>query len=493
MMELPASMIPDKPSARPSAAGSSDTWRTPEVPGEGKRMGRAKGMGPGMGRELRLSLIAVGLFFAAGAWDLARAAEPGPDPSAGLPELRLSLRDAIQAAVDNNPTVRLFREQVLEARGVADASRGALLPNISATVSGTRRTFFGGTFGTAGDAVRGPFNVFDNRGTLTQNLFSLSLIQRWRAARSGGEVAELDAETTKRDTMATVGLLYVEALRAEAAVQAAEANLGLNQQLLKLAQDRKSAGLATALDVTRAQVQLENEKQRLLVDQNERERAKLNLIRAIGIDFDVRLVLTDELKLAEVKQQSPQEALAVARANRVELTAQKRRERLAELTLSSVTSERVPSLAFNGDYGFIGASLDETFATYSGALMLSVPVFDGGQLEGRIAESRSQVRQEHIRMKNVSDQITLEVRDALLTLASTQRQVGVAQKGLRLALRELDLSRERFAVGVADNLEVTNAQTSVARARDNVIEALSNFNAARINLARAQGQLDTLY
>ena len=269
-----------------------------------------------MGRELRSSLLALGLFLAAGVWDLARAAEPGPDPSAGLPELRLSLRDAIQAAVDNNPTVRVFREQVLEARGLADTNRGALLPNISATVSGTRRTFFGGTFGTAGDAVRGPFNVFDNRGTLTQNLFSLSLIQRWRAARSGVEVAELDAETTKRDTMAMVGLLYVEALRAEAAVQAAEANLGLNQQLLKLAQDRKSAGLATALDVTRAQVQLENEKQRLLVDQNERERAKLNLIRAIGIDFDVRLVLTDELKLAEVKQQSPQEALAVARANR---------------------------------------------------------------------------------------------------------------------------------------------------------------------------------
>ena len=262
----------------------------------------------------RASLL--GLFLAAGAWDLARAAEPGPDPSAGLPELRLSLRDAIQAAVDNNPTVRLFREQVLEARGVADTNRGALLPNISATVSGTRRTFFGGTFGTAGDAVRGPFNVFDNRGTLTQNLFSLSLIQRWRAARSGVEVAELDAETTKRDTMATVGLLYVEALRAEAAVQAAEANLGLNQQLLKLAQDRKSAGLATALDVTRAQVQLENEHQRLLVAQNERERAKLNLIRAIGIDFDVRLVLTDELTLAEVKRQSPQEALVVARANR---------------------------------------------------------------------------------------------------------------------------------------------------------------------------------
>ena len=124
---------------------------------------------------------------------------------------------------------------------------------------------------------------------------------------------------------------------------------------------------------------------------------------------------------------------------------------------------------------------------------MSVPIFDGGQREGRISEERSKVRQEQIRTKDLSDQITLEVRDALLTLSSTRQQVQVAEQGLKLALKELDLSRERFAVGVANNVEVTNAQTSVARARDNVIEALANFNAARINLARSQGQLDTLY
>jgi outer membrane protein TolC len=153
--------------------------------------------------------------------------------------------------------------------------------------------------------------------------------------------------------------------------------------------------------------------------------------------------------------------------------------------LSSITSERLPSLAATGDYGRIGNSADETISTHSAAVVLSVPIFDGGQREGRIAESRSQARQEAIRMKDVSDQITLEVRDALLTLASTRQQVLVSQEGLRLALRELELARERFAVGVANNIELTNAQTSVIRARDNVIDALFNLNAARINLARA--------
>ncbi|MGH7255435.1 MAG: TolC family protein, partial [Nitrospirales bacterium] len=380
------------------------------------------------------------------------------DQADGFPVLKLSLHDAIQAAVDNNPTVNLFRERISEAQGQALTQLGPLLPNVSATYSANRRTFFQGTFGIS-QRVAGPFSFFDGRGTLTQNLFSLSLLQRWRAARTGIEVAELDAEVTRRDTMATVGLLYVEALRAEAAVKATEANIELNQQLLKLAQDRKAAGLATGLDVTRAQVQLENEKQRHLVALNEQERTKLNLIRAMGIDFDVRVVLTDELKLVDVPSPDQREALTVARSNRVELEAQARRERLASLTLSSVTNERLPSLAFNGDWGMVGLKADQTFETWSGSLVLTIPMFDGGSREGRISESRSQVRQERIRTTDVSAQVTLEVRDALLTIDSARQQVEVAEEGLKLALRELDLSRERFAVGVADNVEVTNAQT----------------------------------
>ncbi len=431
----------------------------------------------------------LGLAMGLGSPETAQAAEPALQ----LPELRLSLRDAVEAALDNNPNVRLFKERVLEAGGVARTRLGALLPNLSGQVNQRSQTFNLGAFGIPGGGVVGPFNPFDARATLVQNLFSLSLIQRWRAARTGIEVATLDAEATKRDTMATVGLLYMEALRAEAAVKASEANIELNRQLLKLAQDRKAAGLATGLDVTRAQVQLENEKQRLLVAQNQSDRTKLNLIRSIGIDFEIDLILTDELRLVELETQTPTEALQVARENRVELEAQARRQKLASLTLSSVTHERIPSLSASGDYGFIGLGIENTLPTRTLGVTLSVPLYDGGQREGRISESRSQVRQEQIRMKDVSDQVTLEVRDALLTIASAKQQVLVSQDGLRLALRELELARERFAVGVANNVEVTNAQTSVARARDNVIEALFNFNAARINLARAQGQMNSLY
>lgn len=418
------------------------------------------------------------------------------------PELKLSLRDAIQAAVDNNVNVRLLKERIAAAQSQANTSLGALLPNVGGYLNGRNQTVNLAAFGLPSDRLRGlgltrsvtdPFEVYDARATLVQNIFSLSLIQRWRAAKSGVDVAGLEAEVTKRDVMATVGLLYIEALRADEAVKAREADSELSQQLLKLARDRRAAGIATGLDVTRQEVQLENNKQRLLVSQNEQESARLNLIRALGIAFDVRLILTDELKFVPVEAQAPEQALMTAREQRLELRAQENRQRLAALSLSSVTSERIPSLSLNGDYGWIGLKPEDTLATRSIGLTLSVPIFDGGQREGRISESRSRVRQESLRMKDVSDQVTLEVRNALLTLESSTQQVGVAAKGMELALKELTFAKDRFAAGLTTNIEVTNAQTSVARARDNQIEALFRFNASRINLARAKGEIEKLF
>lgn len=417
-------------------------------------------------------------------------------------ELRLSLHDAIQAAIDNNVNVRLLRERIAAAQAAADTSLGALLPNVGGFMNGRNQTVNLAAFGLPSDRLAGlgltrsvtePFDVYDARATVVQNLFSLSLIQRWRAAKTGVDVAGLEAEVTKRDVMATVGLLYIESLRADESVKARQADIQLSQQLLKLAQDRKAAGVATGLDVTREEVQLENNKQRLLVSQNEQESARLNLIRALGLNFDLRLVLTDELKFIDVAHEHPNDALTTARENRAELKVQGTRQKLAALSLSSVTSERVPSLSMNGDYGWIGVKPEDALATRTIGLTLSVPIFDGGQREGRISESRSRVRQESIRMKDVSDQVTLEVRSALLTLDSSTQQVAVSEKGLELALKELTFARDRFAAGLATNIEVTNAQTSVARARDNQIEALFRFNASRINLARAKGEIEGLF
>ena len=432
------------------------------------------------------------LILVGGVLNSALAVEEEKTRRNAVPELRLNLRMAMQTSVEQNPTVQISRQRVKESKAASITQLGTMLPNLSGNSNWANRRFFLGNFGAGIPDVSDDFDFYGTRAFLTQNLFSLSLIQRWRASRAGIEVAEYELEATKRDTMAQVALVYYEALSFEEAVKARQANVDLNRELLRLAMERKSAGMATSLDVTRARVQFANEKQRLVVARTDMGRSKLNLIRAMGIPFDVNIILTDELKLIDLPRQTPHDAMMVAMANRVELEAQARRQRLANLTLSSVKSERLPSLSGAGDVGLQGLEVSNMLTTHNVEVLMSIPIFDGGQREGRISESRSVVRQEDIRARDIQYQVTLEVREALLTLESAKQEVAVAEEGRIQALKELELARERFAVGVATNLEVTTAQSSLAQARDNLIQALFTFNASRVNLARAQGRIQDL-
>ena len=419
------------------------------------------------------------------------AAESLPQIPQELPVLKLSLKDAIEAALDKNPNVRLYKERIEAARGVSRTQLGALLPNLASSAKYNNQTFFQGTIG--GAPVRSqPFDIADARSTLSQSLFSWSLIERWRASRAALAVSEGESDTTKNDTMATVALNYLEVLRNSETEAARTANVELYKELVVFIKSRQSGGMATGLDTARLETQLENERQRLELAKSDVERTKLILINALGINFDLKLVLTDELKVPDEPVPTQEYAMDVALTKRPEMKVQEQRVQVSKLTLSSIKGERLPSLQAQGDYGLIGNKADSTLSTYNVGVTLSIPIFDGGQREGRIGESRSQLLQEEIKMNLVTRQITMELREALVTLTSAKEQLRIAKDGLKAALTEVQLARERFRVLSSNSLELSNALFSLVRARDNMIDGLFRANASRVNLARATGQVDAL-
>jgi outer membrane protein TolC len=405
--------------------------------------------------------------------------------------LRLSLADAIQAALDNNPNVKYYRERIEAARSVSRTQLGALLPNLSSQGKFNNQTFFFGTIG--GAPVRSqPFNIIDGRGTLSQSLFSLSLIDRWRASRSAFQVAELESAATRNDTMATVALHYFDILRNQEMAAARVNNVALFEDLVTFVRNRRSGGMATGLDVARLESQLENERQRLELAKGDVERTKVILLNDLGIGFDGNIVLTDEMKGTVESVPTLESAMEAAINNRPELKAQLQRIKTAELGLKSVKGERLPSLSAQGDYGLIGTQIDNTLSTYNVGVLLSVPIYDGGQREGRIGESRSQFNQELYKLDVVKNQVNLDLREALVTLKAALEQHRIGKDGLKAALTEVSLARERINVLSSNTLEMSNALFSLVRARDNMIDALYRLNASRVNLARAQGRLEEL-
>ncbi len=422
-----------------------------------------------------------------------RAAETA---SSGAPvqpaALSLTLRGALTAAVDNNPDVQLYKERIEAAQGQVQSQLGSLLPNLSGTVRQTRQTQFLGTFGLAPQRTD-PFSIFDGRVNASQNLFSVSLLQRWRASRESLHVTEFESDSRKYDVMAGAALAYMEGLKAMAMVKMHEANQRVMEELLALVKQRQRGGVATGLDIARLDAQIAAERQLASISRYDVEHSTLTLLNLLAIPYDVKLALADDLKIDVGEIPSSHGAVESALGARPEVQAQFTRVKASELTYSSITGERVPSLVAQGDYGLIGNRWNNTLDTYNMALLLQIPIFDGAQREGRIAEARSQLRQEALRMRAVLNQVKMEVHDALAAVAAAKEQVAIAQAGLQMATKELDLARERYAViSAASYFELTNGLTSAARGRENLVNALFQLNAARVNLARATGSLNTL-
>ena len=406
--------------------------------------------------------------------------------------LNLTLRGALTAAVNNNPDVQLYKERIEAAQGQVQTQLGSLLPNLAGTVRQTRQTQFLGTFGLAPHRTD-PFSIFDGRVNASQNLFSVSLIQRWRASRETLHVTEFESDSRKYDVMASAALAYTEGLKAMAMVKMHEANQRVMEELLALVKQRQRGGVATGLDIARLDAQIATERQLASTSRYDVEHSKLTLLNLLAIPYDIKLVLTDDLKSDAGEIPASQAAVESALGARPEVQAQFTRVKASELTYSSITGERLPSLVAQGDYGLIGNRWNNTLDTYNMALVLQIPLFDGAQREGRIAEARSQLRQEALRMQTVLNQVKMEVHDAVAAITAAREQVTIAQAGLQMATKELDLARERYAViTAASYFELTNGLTSVARARENLVNALFQLNAARVNLARATGALHTL-
>jgi len=421
-------------------------------------------------------------------------------PSETTPVIQLSLKRAVEIALapQGSSRVQLAMESVNLAKSRSAQARAALMPNLDGYVNQKNQTVnlqaFGIGIGPLAPLVKnltlvGPFNTFDARANLGQTILDFSAIKRFQASRSGVSQAQAEDESTRDQTREQVAKAYLVALRAEASLEAAQSNVVLSEALLRLAANQKEAGTGTGIEVTRAKVQLANQKQQLLVAQNQRTLSYLQLLRSMGLNLEAPLELTDRLAYMPAEAANPDVLLKTALDSRADWKAQLKREETQRLNYSAIKMERLPSIIGLADYGTIGTGVDNSVPTRTYGISVRVPVFDGGRRDARRAESLVQFRQESIRTKDLRQQIELEIRTALDSLRSADEQVKAAAEGLDLAEEELASARRRYEGGVSNSVEFTDAQNRLERARDNHISALFSFNLARIDLSVATGTI----
>jgi outer membrane protein len=423
---------------------------------------------------------------------------PGAARTTNAPST-LSLQEAIQIAIQNNLATLLAQERQSEARGLEHESRAGLLPQVSGSAYQANLTqnlaalgFQPGTFPGIKTTFIGPFNNFDARARLVQSIFSLSAIRNYQAGREGVRVAELQQGLAREQVATATALTYLDALRSARSVVAAQANVELAQTLLTLAQDQHNAGVATGVDVTRAQTRLAQEQVRLAEAQTADEQSRLNLQRVVGLPLGSQLTLTDTLNFADEPLPSIETAVTQAGEQRPEVRIAEAETTLAGYEHRAARAELYPSVDFVGDYGVSGITPTNTdLPTRRVAIQLNVPIFNGGLTRGRIEVASSRERQAELELGSVRGQVEEDVRLAFATLGTTAALVRASDQTVTLAERELEMSRDRFRNGVADNIEVVTAQAALSNARDAQVTALAQYNAARLNLAAALGRAES--
>lgn len=407
--------------------------------------------------------------------------------------LPLSLSEAVARGLRTNLGVLASAQQVELARGAEQRTRRELLPQVNGRIAESRQTNNLAAFGfntslfPGMSSLVGPFNIFDARIYASQQVINLSARSDAQRASLAVDAAELDREDTREWVVFTVTRLYLQAAASGERVATTRTQVATAEALSKMATDMRAAGTVPGIDVVRAGVQLQEQKQRLIVAETEHRRLLLQLQRAIGVPVAQAVSLTDRSLDLAAPPMDIAAAVALAAGQRADYRAAATRLRAAEAALTAARRESLPSLAVTADVGTIGSSASNALRTYAMAGAVRVPIFDAGR-RGRVAESMAALRLRQAEAADFVQRLEADVQTSFLDLQAAEQQVSVVGERVALANQELALARTRFSAGVTSNLEVIQAQVAVATATDQQIASTLALNLARAQLMKVLGQ-----
>jgi outer membrane protein len=422
-----------------------------------------------------------------------------PAGNAPAQALRLTLDQAVGLALKQNTTAQIAILQAAQSEQDKNISRADLLPQANATISDEAqkvnlRAEFGGRTPFPGfPKTLGPYQLFSAGPTFGMPVFDLTLWRRYQAARNTLNASKANSLSTREQVILLVVSQYIGTLRAMANVEASQSRVNLAQALYDQAADLQKEGVGTGIDTLRANVELQNEKQRLIEAENDRQTSLFALSRLLNLDPRQAIELADSLSFFETPQPEVEASIDYALMERQEWKALAAQIKAAEYQKKASQDSRLPSLRFDGNFTYFGTSGNTALPIYTYEASVNMPLFTGGRIQAEIVRADLEIKRLEQQRDDLRNQIALDVKTALLNLQSARNEVQVANLGVQLSREEVDQARDRFKAGVANNIEVIQAQDSLSRANDNQIAALYRFNQARADLARSMGQMEKVY
>jgi len=407
--------------------------------------------------------------------------------------VQLTLKQAVQLALRQNPQRVIARLLIFESDRNNQIARSPLLPHadIEANGSVNQYNFQSIEHGPRQDA--GPFQVVEAGPTFSQTIFNLPLIRSYQIGREGTRQSRSDELTTRETVVNAVVDQYLLILRALATRDAASARVALAQRLYEQASSLQKTGVGLNIDMVRANVELQNERQNLIDAETLTHTTKYGLAELLDLPREQDVEVTDQLDFYDLPKLEKEALLSQAFAARPEIRSLNSQQRIAHLSADSAGEQRLPQLDFSGFWLYQGSRFNNGVPAYTYEASLQFPIFTGGRIHAE--EARAKLEEQRVAevRRQLEARIVDEVKSALDQLTAARNSVDVANLGLQLAQEEVAQAQRRFQAGVTTNIEVITAQDELARANDNQIGALYQFNLSRAALARATGTIETMY
>jgi len=412
--------------------------------------------------------------------------------SAGQPtaSLTLSLQDSIDRGLKNNLGLLVTQTGTQYARVERARALSALLPSVGGQIGLTEQQLDLASFGfhfPGIPSVIGPFHYLAAEATLSQKVFDWTSIKNRQSAIQNEQAAALSVKDARDLVVQAVASSYLGIIADAARIEATKAQVATAQALYERARDQHAAGVSPAIDELRSQVELKTRQQDLLSQVNQRDKDKLALGRVIGLPSGQAFELSDTAPYVALEGITPEQALDRAYKNRPDFQSASMQVRAAETARRAALAQRYPAGELDANYGVIGTALDNSHGVFTVTGSLKFNIFDGGRIRADVDQTDAVIQQRKNELADLQGQIDYQVRTALLDLKTAADQVAVARDNLDLANQTLIQARDRFAAGVTDNIEVVQAQDSVANASQSLISATYSHNLAKVALARAVG------
>ena len=412
----------------------------------------------------------------------------------------LSRADAVAQALTANPTVRLSAEQITILEGRIVEARADALPDITWNTL-AMRSRDPGLLNSPNfdefpvefrDALRPlPGNAFSTSADIRQTLFSFKLGKALEAARVGRNAGLQDMQRARQVTALDAIRAYNQLLFAIEQLRVIQTNVQSKQTHVDYARNRRLAGVATELEVLRAEVDLENARAEALRSENEVSGARALLNTVMLRPTSAQVVPTDSLAVVPFAADFDG-AVKEALAARPELQLLRTQERVRSLLVDVAAADMKPSIDFTGAYGFAVRRprnlFDPDFSRWSAAINFTVPLFDGKRTAGRVMQARAEQNTVTQQIAALENQVRLEVQSAFDALALADRTIQAADLNVAQARRASEMTEANYKLGAATQLDVVDAQQSLRQAENIRIQAMYTHANARATLRFVMGR-----